>query len=175
MHLYSDLIAKTFIPDFNISYLLLLSSLLYLIYNRQIIGYITIFLAIAIFISGTTSEAYYQQVLPLIIICVGVFLSHFLNSTRNIIIFVVTFTVFSISYLYKTNFMTGVSGYGITLSDKIDLVKKVGYYPQYFKVIAPGQEFSSITAPYEYLFWYHYKTKKPDTFVVLNEYLLMVE
>jgi len=176
MDFYLSLITKTLIPGSPpISYLIFLSSLIYIIYKRHVLAIPLIVIGLGIIASGVVSEAYYLQILPFIIISVGFFLSHFLNSTRNIIIFFVTFTVFSINYLYKTNFMSGVAGYGTALSDKIHLVKKVGYYPQYFKVIAPGQEFSSITTPYEYLFWYYYKTQKPDTSVILNESLLMVK
>lgn len=162
MQLYFNLINQTFIPFFNLSYLLFLSSFLYLLYKKHLFAYITMFLFITILTTGTGSEAYYQQLMPFIIICVGIFLSHLLISKKLIIIFFAIFLASCILNLESHH-------YGLTLNDKINLVKKVGYYPEKFSVIAPGMEFPSILDPYKYLFWYYYHEVVPNTSITINE------
>jgi len=162
MQFYFSLISQTFIPFFNLSHLLFISSIFYLIFKRHILAYLTLFLGFSVLLSKTSSEAYYQQLMPFIVICVGIFLSRLLVTNKSLIIF---FIIFLLSSIFSINFTT----YGLTLSDKINLVKQIGYYPEKFTVIAPGQEFPSITMPYEYLFWYYYRKPIPNTSFIINE------
>jgi len=173
---YLDLIAKLLIPSVPfLSLIVLIASLFYLLLRKNLFVFWVIVPALAIIVSQTPSEAYFIQILPFLLLSMVSLLARLLTSLKLTVIYSIVFIMASIHILTATGFMLGFSGYGLSLQQKIDLVRHLGYYPQVLTIIGPGQEFPSVTDPYQYLFWYYYQNPTPRSSATINEYTQMLQ
>lgn len=167
---YTDLLAKLVFPLWPfVSQLLLLSTGLYLAVKKHPYIYWFILPLVLLYLSKTASDAYFIQILPLIVLPLAFFIS------KQPLILLVVLIIGNLYSLPQNHFFMGFSGYGLSLSQKTRLVNQTGYYPQNLKIIGPGQQFASVTDPYHYLYWYTYRHQTPQTSVTINEYLQMLQ